>query len=578
MIPKIFVFLLIVYQSSSSVVVPDSSFQWMVESLFERIFNLQRAGDTGSGGIPCAGCTMALGLVEQLAQIHSTSVDKILSEICSYFPNEIQTECVFLVDLFGPSIISGFSNYETPDMICQDIRVCTNDTCRLFPPPIKSINYDGRNKVNQLGGKLYENLQRPLVLPKWIWPWERVAKHLPLFDADGDNFSDYPALRGYHWRGGDCNDAVENIYPGRKTSNYPDSVDHNCNGIHGHNNKGTSYEDLFCKETPPFGTIILGDSAGAHFHIPSSWITASQMNESVYADLMLIAENELDWPFMSSATGFMNISWAGVPVGPIDSGYLRNWNRNHCAFRDYQNIAVDGARSSSMLHSIIQSMSRNPTLDYPVSLSYALIGNDVCNGHYGSGSMTTPQEFYSNVAGALQYLDQVLPSGSHVSFIGLVDGRILYDSMGDRIHPIGSTNKNVKYSDFYDFLNCLGISPCFGWMNSDPYWRNVTTERAMELNQVYRDLVTNTSYKNFDIHYFDCPLEQVVKIWKKQGGEAWELIEPVDGFHPNQISDALTTEVLWGLMDKIGILPPINPHNAEIEEIFGDQGGYIPSE
>jgi acyloxyacyl hydrolase len=71
--------------------------------------------------------------------------------------------------------------------------------------------------------------------------------------------------------------------------------------------------------------------------------------------------------------------------------------------------------------------------------------------------MTTPQEFYANVVGALQYLDTVLPSGSHVSLVGLVDGRILYESMGHRVHPIGATEKNVLYSDFYDFLNCLGV-------------------------------------------------------------------------------------------------------------------------
>jgi acyloxyacyl hydrolase len=134
---------------------------------------------------------------------------------------------------------------------------------------------------------------------------------------------DYPTLRGYHWRGADCNDQIEDIYPGRRASNYPDFIDHNCNGISGKDSSGNSYEDLFCKDTPPYGTIILGDSAGAHFHIPASWVTASEMNSTVYSDLLYIAENELDWPFMSSATGYMNISWEGVPVGPVDSGYLR---------------------------------------------------------------------------------------------------------------------------------------------------------------------------------------------------------------------------------------------------------------
>jgi hypothetical protein len=66
-------------------------------------------------------------------------------------------------------------------------------------------------------------------------------------------------------------------------------------------------------------------------------------------------------------------------------------------------------------------------------------------------------------------------------------------------------------------------------MNSEAYWRNVTTARAVELNQVYQELVANTSYKNFDVHYFECPLEEVIQIWKQKGGESWQLIEPVDG-------------------------------------------------
>lgn len=28
----------------------------------------------------------------------------------------------------------------------------------------------------------------------------------------------------------------------------------------------------------------------------------------------------------------------------------------------------------------------------------------------------------------------------------------------------------------------------------------------------------------------------VAETWQKSGGEAWQLIEPVDGFHPNQVN------------------------------------------
>jgi len=299
------------------------------------------------------------------------------------------------------------------------------------------------------------------------------------------------------------------------------------------------------------------------------------MNETVFRDILTIAENELDWPHLSSATGYKNSTLEGHPVGPVDSGYLRTRKRNLCTHRDYQNLGVNGARSSSMLSNIIHSMARNQTFDHPAAVSYALIGNDVCNGRpWDSG--TPPAEFYGNVVGALDFLDQHLPAGSRVIFIGLVDGRILYNTMGKRVHPIGSLHNNVLYSDFYDFLNCLGISPCWGWMNSDEKARNFTTQNAMKLNEVLKQVATNTSYKNFDIHYFDCPLQATIDMWTKQGGQVWQLIEPVDGFHPTQIADAIATEVLWEQYEQEDLLAPINPNNDLILKLFGDQGGYTP--
>jgi len=55
--------------------------------------------------------------------------------------------------------------------------------------------------------------------------------------------------------------------------------------------------------------------------------------------------------------------------------------RNRCAHRDYQNIAVNGARAGAMNDTIVASMSRHHELDRPALVVYALIGNDVCNGH-----------------------------------------------------------------------------------------------------------------------------------------------------------------------------------------------------
>jgi len=263
-------------------------------------------------------------------------------------------------------------------------------------------------------------------------------------------------------------------------------------------------------------------------------------------------------------------------VGPVDTGYLRFKDINRCVHRDFQNIGVDGARSSAMADNIIKTMARNQTADSPAFVTYALIGNDVCDWEHGYNSFTQPSDFYQHVVKATDYLDTVLPMGSHVVFLGLVDGRILYDTMSERVHPIGSTDNNVLYKTFYDYLNCLFISPCFGWMNSDEFWRNATTQRAMELNQMFKLVIANHTYKHFDMHYYDDPMEQVVQIWNDQGGETWQLIEPVDGFHPSQITQALITEALWPTYQAYGLLPPKNPNNALIDKLFGDQGGYYP--
>ena len=114
----------------------------------------------------------------------------------------------------------------------------------------------------------------------------------------------------------------------------------------------------------------------------------------------------------------------------------------------------------------------------------------------------------------------------------------------------------------------------YGWMNSNETWRNLTTERAMQLNDAFRNLVKNETFKNFKAYYFDPPIPEAFERWEKEGGKRWELIEPVDGFHPNQNGNALTSQIMFEHFKELHILPPKNPNNDKIREKFGDQGGY----
>jgi len=113
--------------------------------------------------------------------------------------------------------------------------------------------------------------------------------------------------------------------------------------------------------------------------------------------------------------------------------------------------------------------------------------------------MTTPAEMRASVLATLAQLQKALPNGSHVVLTGLADGRVLYESLATRIHPIGHLHNDVTYADVYDFLNCLSISPCRGWMNSNATLRNLTTDRAVELSAVLEDIAHNENYSSFDM-------------------------------------------------------------------------------
>ena len=65
----------------------------------------------------------------------------------------------------------------------------------------------------------------------WLPTLCRIGEHKPVFDEDGDMFSSYETLRGHHWRGQDCDDTHNGIFPGRLDLDI--AADNNCNGIYG---------------------------------------------------------------------------------------------------------------------------------------------------------------------------------------------------------------------------------------------------------------------------------------------------------------------------------------------------------
>ena len=68
----------------------------------------------------------------------------------------------------------------------------------------------------------------------------------------------------------------------------------------------------------------------------------------------------------------------------------------------------------------------------------------------------------------------------------------------------------------------------------------------------------------------------VMKRWEARGGKDFEVIEPVDGFHPGQVGQSLSAEYVFEQLEKYhpDMLGKVNPNNDLIKEVFGDQNGY----
>ncbi len=483
---------------------------------------------------------------------------------------------------------------ETPDVICQQLKFCTDSKCHLFPytetssphllkqkygeykgmRPRQSPSQDNKDDDDVFGGGDEEPWWK-----KWlnilIEPFVKTFdKHVPLIDGDGDMFSTVTGFRGSHWRGRDCADNDHNVYPGRKSSSSSSSsgVDENCNGIVGVDPaSGKSYEELLCGGIVQRGVAVLGDSASAHFRLPEHFFLAETINQKTYSQLLTMLETEIDWPQLSSVTGYKNDT-TGLITAPTNSIYLKLRERNRCIHRDYQNIAVNGARTHAMIE-ISKTLARNQKSDHPLLLFYSLIGNDVCSGEASFNRFTKPEEFYQNVVQTLDHLETILPPNSYVVFVGLADGSLLYDFLKDAYHPLG-----VKYPQMYDYMNCLETTPCWGWMNTNATVRRVTSEHAAELSKVYPKIIAekSSSYKNFKMLYHEFPLSYMYKKYMEEGGNVVDLIEPMDGFHPSQIGGNLIAQGLyeWLSAEHPDALGPINPNNHIIDKLFGDQGGY----
>ena len=470
---------------------------------------------TATNPVNCLFCLVLVNAIEKYTQQHNLKADDfILNRYCNLFENSFRSGCNNLISTNGPKLIKILQVTTNPDQVCKQLNFCILPQCLLYPE-----NYSPD-----------VSFSRNMVMPKANQSIAQFPPSSIFIDNDGDHFSAETAINGgYNWKGKDCNDQDDNIYPGRKVNPYPEEeIDYNCNGIQGKScNSKRSLKETTCDGTTQLGTVVVGDSIGARYEIPLKWFDASQWKRGVFTGMSLHLQEMLNAPQYSGFTGT-------CPKGqwPCRSfyKYLSKWNK--CNVGDYINIAVNGATLKTTLVKM-QNLPRNKLLDYPVIMFFELLVNDICR------VITTPEEFRVEFISALTYLDSTLPQGSHLVVIGLFEYD-LYGIMLDKIHPSGFT-----YADLYTFANCTGVPLCPGLLNPDKSQRDIRLKSAQKLNQVYKDVLSSQKTTSFDSIYYDFPAEYIIDEYRRQGRDLSQIIDPVDGFHLSQRTQAMLADYLW---------------------------------
>ena len=126
------------------------------------------------------------------------------------------------------------------------------------------------------------------------------------------------------------------------------------------------------------------------------------------------------------------------------------------------------------------------------------------------------------------------------------------------------------------FFLKLQCSPCVGWLTANETLRQLSTERAMQLNEQFPIILSENNFKSFEAKYLNIDWRQIVQDYKDGGGDAKDLFEPVDGFHPSHLMNQMLSDVVWDFLetDFPEAIGPINPVNDEIRIRFGDQDGF----
>lgn len=286
--------------------------------------------DSGSSTKTCIICVLGMGVLEQYAFDYgltlSAAANNWCSDVTSEFP-KLTGLCELALSGTITKLEQDFQNKVSPDVSCRTtLTACAAaaPTCKLFgtwPPAThaeservgvppestlaethqfyadtvnKLLNVQSmtesmiHTKLNELhaSGAMTPATRKKLQALQKSGKWIPV----PIPDWDQDRYAASFTYRGIQFRGMDCNDKDATIYPGKTVDSKQDAtVDTNCNGISGVDSaSGLPWEEALCSEYPSRGILAIGDSATAHFSLPPTFITPSELNMSTYSHIIQV--------------------------------------------------------------------------------------------------------------------------------------------------------------------------------------------------------------------------------------------------------------------------------------------------
>ena len=98
------------------------------------------------------------------------------------------------------------------------------------------------------------------------------------------------------------------------------------------------------------------------------------------------------------------------------------------------------------------------------------------NANPALDDVTTPAQAVKGLMDTMAVLNTKVAPGSFVVVVGVADARVMYEGLIEKIHPFGAVRNDVTFLNMYDWLECLDINPCPGWLTHNATVRSITAQ------------------------------------------------------------------------------------------------------